>query len=47
MFKYELIWHDGTKEIVVGTSISNAFAAAGYSGGAIAALDSYSCIGKA
>jgi hypothetical protein len=38
---YTLYWLDGKREVVVGTSIANAFARAGYFGGALAALDWY------
>lgn len=46
MFRYELVWHDGTTEIIEGHSIAHAFSMAGYSSGAIAALESYHCMGK-
>lgn len=39
MKTFELYWLDGTKEIVHGDSISDAFMRAGYGGGAIRALD--------
>ena len=47
MFKYEVTWYYGTKEIIIGTSIFNALTVAGYGAWGIAALDSYSCIGEA
>ena len=46
MFRYELTWHDGSKEVIEGDSISQAFTLAGYSGGAITALSGYRCLGK-
>jgi hypothetical protein len=41
MRKFRLHWLDGKTEIVEGIDISNAFTHAGYSSGAIAALDWY------
>ena len=38
---FTLYWLDGKREVVVGTGIANAFARAGYGGGAPAALDWY------
>jgi len=40
--KYFLYWMDGNKEIVLGTSIEDAFTKAGYGAGALRALDFYS-----
>lgn len=41
MKTYILHWLDGKTEEVHGTSIADAFARAGYGGGAIVALDYY------
>jgi len=40
--KYFLYWMDGDKEVISGTSIEDAFAKAGYGGGALTALDFFS-----
>lgn len=37
--KFTLYWLDGKKEIIEGTSVTDAFAKAGYGGGASRALD--------
>ena len=39
MKEFRLHWFDGSTEIIKGNSIADAFMKAGYSGGAIAALD--------
>ena len=39
MNKYKLYWLDGTTEIIEGSDIADAFTKAGYSRGALAALD--------
>lgn len=41
MRTYELVWQNGKKETVTGTDIADAFARAGYSSGAVHALDHY------
>jgi hypothetical protein len=43
MDRYTLYWKDGHREIVTGTSISDACMRAGYCNGAIAALDFFVC----
>lgn len=39
---YTLFWKDGKAEIVTGTSVANAMTQAGYSNGAVPALDFWS-----
>lgn len=39
---YKLYWLDGTSELINGEGIADAFRKAGYSGGAMEALDFYS-----
>lgn len=41
MHKFTLFWRDGTKEVVEGTYIGNAFTRAGYGQGVLKALDFY------
>lgn len=41
MKMYNLIWRDGKNERIEGESIANAFTLAGYSAGALKALDYY------
>ena len=41
MRKYKLFWLDGKEEVVEGNNISDAFTRAGYSAGAIHALEYY------
>lgn len=41
MNKYILYWNGSEPEILIGSSVASAFINAGYSGGALAALDYY------
>lgn len=43
MDKFTLYWKDGSKDVVTGVSIDNAFSLAGYGSDAIEALDFFMC----